>query len=229
MRGVRMSRKSVAALLLLAAGVAAAAVRSGNEYALSLVEPKAPAVRQSNAEEGRGKQFFFRYLEVLEIEKGQADGYPQMTLKTREPSSGVTVRFVVRKSVSLSVLQQTPVTSVGDAVAVTGVISAADPATREIVLNPVIVRHKDRLAPKVGKEMLAEVDSSAVVYSFTGGGVAVNVSKRDEDLIANEKEMIAKLGKEGWARHLLAEIAKRDKAERAKRDQLDIYRKPQGK
>jgi len=224
-----VSRRNVAALVLLTAGVAAAAVRSGNEYALSLVEPKAPAVRKSNADEGRGKQFFFRYLEVLEVEKGQTGGAPHMTLKTREPSSGVIVRFVVRKSVSLSVLQQAPATVVGDAVAVTGVVSAADPTAREIVLNPVIVRYKDRLAPKVGKEMLSEVDSSAVVYSFTGGGVAVNVSKRDEDLIANEKEMIAKLGKEGWARYLLTEIAKRDKAERAKRDQLDISRKPQGK
>jgi len=110
-------------------------------------------------------------------------------------------------------------------VAATGVVESADPAARTVVLNPVIVRYKDVRAPKVGKEMLAERDSSAVVYSFTGGKTAVNVSRRDADLIADEKEMIKKLGKEGWANYLIGEIAKRDKAARAERDKLDIYKK----
>lgn len=230
MKGCLVSR-AVAGVLILLLGVrsaVAAAVRSGNEYALSLVEAKTPAAQKSCVAEGKGKQFFFRYLAVLESKKGEADGAPFIELTTREPSSGVAVRFVVRKSISLAVLQQEPATGVGDAVAVTGVVESVDPAARTIVLNPVIVRCKDILAPQVGKEMLAERDSSSVVYSFTGGKRAVNVTRRDADLIANEKEMIKKLGKEGWASYLIEEIAKRDKAARAERDKLDIYKKTTG-
>lgn len=202
-----------------------AAVTSGNEYALSLVEAKTPEMQKSNMAEGLGKKHFFRYLEVLEIKKGETDGAPYIGLKTREPSSGVVVQFLVQKSISLAVLQQEPATGVGDAVAVIGVVESADPAMRMIVLNPVVVRYKDILAPKVGKEMLAERDASSVVYSFTGGGTAVNVTRRDEDLLVNEKEMIRKLGKVGWANYLIQEIAKRDQAAKTERDKLDIYKR----
>jgi len=214
-------------LLGVLSGVSArgAAVPSGNEYALSLVEAQTPAERKKLMTQGVGKNHFFRYLQVLEISKQSTNGAPVILLKTREPSSNMQVTFLVQKSISLSVLQTEPATKVGDAVAVVGVVERADPVKREMVLNPVIVRYKDLLAPKVGKEMLAERDSSAIVYSFTGGKKAVNVSKRDQDLVSNEKEMIEKLGKDGWAEYLLAEIAKRDKAERVERDKLDIYKK----
>ncbi len=202
-----------------------AAVPNGNEYALSLVEAKTPAERKKLVTQGVGKNHFFRYLHVLEITKQDNKGAPVILLKTREPSSNMQVTFLVQKSISLSVLQKDPATKVGDAVAVIGVVESADPVKREMVLNPVIVRYKDLLAPKVGKEMLSERDSSAIVYSFTGGKTAVNVSKRDQDLVVNEKEMIEKLGKDGWADYLIAEIAKRDKAERIERDKLDIYKK----
>ncbi|MEI6647604.1 MAG: hypothetical protein WCP12_16320 [bacterium] len=200
-------------------------VPNGNEYALRLVEAKTPAERKVVLSEGVGKNHFFRYLQVLEFTKSNNNGAPVIFLKTREPSSGMQVSFLVQKSISLSILQKDPVTKVGDAVAVVGFVERADPVKREIFLNPVIVRYKDLLAPKVGKEMLAERDVSAIIYSFTGGKNAVNVSKRDEDLIANEKEMIGKLGKDGWAEYLLAEIAKRNKAEIIERDKLDIYKK----
>lgn len=200
-------------------------VPNGNEYALRLVEARTPAERKTVLAEGVGKNHFFRYLQVLELTKSSNNGSPVIFLKTREPSSGMQVSFLVQKSISLSVLQKDPPTKVGDAVAVVGVVERADPVKREMMLNPVIVRYKDLLAPKVGKEMLSERDSSAVIYSFTGGKKAVNVSKRDEDLIANEKSMIEKLGKDGWAEYLLAEIAKRNKAEIIERDKLDIYKK----
>jgi len=226
MKGCLTNRIAVVALsLVLGVRLASGSVKSGNEYALSLVEAKTPAAQKISVAEGQGKQHFFRYLEVLEIKKGATGGSPYIGLKTREPSSGIIVKFLVQKSISLSVLLEEPATGVGDAVAVTGVVESADPVKRTIVLNPVIVRYKDRLAPKVGKEMLAERDSSAVVYSFTGGKEAVNVSKRDADLIVNEKEMIKKLGKDGWAKYLIEEIAKRDKAAKVKRDKLDIYKK----
>jgi len=203
----------------------AAAVPNGNDYALELVEARTPEETKELIDGAKGKQHFFRYLEVLEIKKGDNNGAPVIGLKTREPSSDMIVKFLVQKSVSLAKLQESPATSVGDAVAVTGVIERIDPKKKEIVLNPVIVRYKDRLAPKVGKEMLQEVDSSAIVYSFTAGREPVNVSKRDEDLIRNADKMIEQLGNDGWADYLKKEIAKRDKAERAERDKLDIYKK----
>jgi hypothetical protein len=206
-----------------------AAVPNGNEYALRLVEAKTPAERQTIIAEGVGKNHSFRYLHVLELRQSNTNGAPVIFLKTREPSSGMQVSFLVQKSISLSVLQKEPATQVGDAVAVLGVVERADPVKREMVLNPVIVRYKDLLSPKVGKEMLSERDSSAIIYSFTGGKKAVNVSKRDQDLVANEKEMIEKLGKDGWAEYLLGEIAKRDQAERVERDKLDIYKKHEEK
>jgi ribosomal protein L14 len=229
--GVGMKHFSVKWLAVVLLGVLSgfsargAAVPNGNEYALSLVEAKTPAERKKLVTQGVGKNHFFRYLQVLELTKQDNKGAPTILLKTREPSSNMQVTFLVQKSISLSVLQKDPATKVGDAVAVIGVVESADPVKREMVLNPVIVRYKDLLAPKVGKEMLAERDSSAIVYSFTGGKKAVNVSKRDQDLVSNEKEMIEKLGKDGWAEYLIAEIAKRDKAEIAERDKLDIYKK----
>jgi hypothetical protein len=207
--------------------ISSAAVKSGNEYALSLAEAKTPADQKALVTEGHRKQFFFRYLTVLDIQKGTNSVYPTLSLKTREPSSGFTVSFLVQKSLSLAVLLKEPATKVGDAVAVSGAVQSADPVKRTITLNPVIVRYKDLTAPKVGKEMLSERDDSAIIYSFTGGKQAVNVSKRDADLVANEKEMIQKLGKDGWAQYLITEIAKRDKAAKAQRDQLDIYKKRQ--
>lgn len=200
-------------------------VPNGNEYALRLVEAQTPAERKTVLAEGVGRNHFFRYLQVLELKKSNNNGAPVIFLKTREPSSGMQVSFLVQKSISLSILQKDPVTKVGDAVAVVGFVERADPVKREMTLDPVIVRYKDLLAPKVGKEMLSERDTSAIIYSFTGGKKAVNVSKRDEDLVANEKEMIEKLGKDGWAEYLLAEIAKRNKAEIIERDKLDIYKK----
>ena len=213
------------AVLLCAFSVCGKAVPNGNEYALELDEAKTPVELKELIKSGKGRQHSFRYLEVLAIRKAQNNGAPVIGLKTREPSSLFTVKFLVQKSISLAKLQENPPTGVGDGVAVSGVIESIDPKTKTIVLNPVIVRHKDRLAPKVGKEMLSEVDSSAVIYSFTAGKKPVNVSNRDEDLIANEKKMIEQLGNDGWAEYLLTEIAKRNKAARTNRDKLDIYKK----
>ena len=141
---VRLTNRLVVGVLSLLLGVrsASAAVKSGNEYALSLVEAKTPAAQKSSVAEGMGKQHFFRYLEVLELKKADIGGYPTIGLKTREPSSGMIIKFLVQKSISLSVLLEEPATAVGDAVAVTGVIESADPVKRTMVLNPVIVRIK---------------------------------------------------------------------------------------
>ncbi len=200
-------------------------IPSGNEYALRLVEAKSPAARKEVLAEGVGKQHFFRYLYIKSIEHGEAGGCPFISLVTREPSSEMTIRLKVEKSLSMAILLENPPSDVGDAVAVVGYIKSADPVKKEMVLGPVIVRFKDILAPKAGKEMLSEIDSSAIVYSFTGWKEPVNVTKRDEDLVKDEEAMIKKLGKEGFAKYLLAELAKRDKAAKDARNKLNIYKK----
>ncbi len=210
---------------LLVASVGSASVPSGNELALYLKEAKTPAARKMLLDEALGKPHFFRYLQIEELQPGESGGAPYMDLIAREPSSSMRVRFKVVKSLSLATLKEAPVSAIGDAIAVTGVIESMDSVKRELVLNPVIVRYKDRLAPKVGKEMHYERDNSGIVYSFTGGKEPVNVSKRDEDLVKHEGRIIAERGKDGWAKFLLDEIAKRDKAAKAERDKLGIYRK----
>jgi len=210
---------------LLALPVARGSIPSGNEFALYYTEAKTQPVRKQVLDDALGKQHFFRFLRIISLHEGETNGYPFVALTTVEPSSQMTVSFTAVKSMSLAVLKDAPVSAVGDALAVTGVVKSVDPARRLIELGPVIVRYKDRLAPKIGKEMLAERLNSGIVYSFTGGKEAVNVSKRDEDLIQYEDKILAERGKDGWAQFLLDEIAKRDKVEKARRDNLGIYRK----
>jgi len=198
---------------------------NGNEVALYLSEAKTPADLKVLLDEGLGKQHFFRYLRISDAVEGETNGYPYVAISTVEPSSGWTVKFTAVKSISLAKLKEDPPSKVGDALAVTGVLRQVDPKTKTIVLCPVVVRYKDRLAPKCGKEMLSEVDNTAVVYSFTGGKEPINVSKRDADLLAYEAQITAEKGKDGWAKFLRDEIAKRNKAARADRDKLGIYRK----
>lgn len=211
--------------VLLIACVGLGGVPSGNELALYLSEAKTPADRKAILNEALGKQHFFRYLRIEDMEQGESGGAPFIALTTREPSSHMLVRFKVVKSLSLATLKEARASDIGDAIAVTGVVESVDPAKRVMVLNPVIVRYKDRDSPKVGKEMHYERDPSGIIYSFTGGKEPVNVSKRDEDLLQNEATIIAERGKEGWARFLLDEIAKRDKAAKSERDKLGIFRK----
>ncbi|MDA3925314.1 MAG: hypothetical protein PF904_11520 [Kiritimatiellae bacterium] len=227
---MRIFLKSLRAVVSLAAlfcacSAQAAAVPNGNDYALEVVEASTPADIKEVLAEGVGRKHLFRYLEVLDIKKGNNKGAPVIGIKAREPSSDMIVKFLVQKSISLSIIQKTPSTQVGDGVAVTGVVESVDPKKKTMVLNPVIVRYKDRTTPKVGREMMEEVDDSSIIYSFTAGKKPVNLTKRDEDLIADEKKMVKELGADAWAAYLLREISKRDKAERIKRNKLDIYRK----
>ena len=210
---------------MLAGSTAFGKTPNGNEFALYLTEAKTGAEQKALIADALGKQHFFRYLKIVTMQEGQTNGYPFVFLAMKEPSSHLTVWCTVMKSLSLQKLQEEPVTKVGDCVAITGVVAIADLHKNLIVLNPVIVRYKDLPAPKPGKELLAERDSSAVIYSFTGGKNPVNVTKRDADLLANEKEMLESLGKDGWSKYLLAEIAKRDKAAAEQRNKMNIFRK----
>jgi len=132
-----------------------------------------------------------------------------------EPSSFLDVKFVVKKRVSLRKLQEEPVTKVGDALAITGVMKDAN--TSFITLGPVVVRHKDRLTPKRGKEMLYEVDPSATFYSYTGGKRPVSLTYKDRDLLKYKHSILSSQGKQGWTEFLEQELAKREKARAAAR------------
>ena len=223
--GVGRGRLLVMAMAFMATAIAWGKPENGNEFSLTLAGAKTPEARKHVMDEALGKPHFFRYLHIETLEEGEADGCPFVRLTTYEPSSQWTVVFKVVKSMSLAVLKADPPSAAGDAIAVSGVVRSVDPTTREIVLNPVIVRYKDSLGPKPGKELYHERDTSGVIYSFTGGKEAVNVSKRDEDLLQYEEKMLAERGKDGWAQFLITEIAKRDKAAKAARDKLGIYRK----
>jgi hypothetical protein len=125
------------------------------------------------------------------------------------------VRFNVVKPNSLGVLRADPATKVGDAIAVTGVIGGVTSNT--IVFSQAIVRHKDILHPKRGKELLCDVDPNATFYSFTGGKRPVSLSAKDRDLLQYRDQVIARDGREGWAEFLERELAKRQAARAAER------------
>ena len=78
-----------------------------------------------------------------------------------------------------------------------------------IQLNEPIVRHKDRLSPKIGKELLSEVDPGATFYSYTEGPRPVNLEARDRDLLQHRDRILGAAGPKGWTEFLEAEIAKR--------------------
>ena len=71
------------------------------------------------------------------------------------------------------------------------------------------MRHKDRLSPKVGKELLGEVNPGATFYSYTEGPRPVKLEFRDRDLLANRDKVLAEGGPKAWAEYLEKEIAKR--------------------
>ena len=201
----------LAALLAAAsmASVAKAETSNGNDFALYYSEAKTPAERSKLLEEHKGRPHLFRYLQVMEIEEKNGRAFD---ITAFEPSSLMDVRFVVTKTESLKKLREEPATKRGDAVALTGVVMGI--ASNTIFLNPVIIRHKDILTPKRGKEMLYEVDASATFYSFTGGERPVSLTYQDRDLLQYEAQIKARDGKKGWAEFLEREVAKR-KAERA--------------
>jgi hypothetical protein len=103
---------------------------------------------------------------------------------------------------------------VGDAIAVTGKVAGIEPAKNTIVLGETIMRHKDRLSPKMGKELLGEVNPGATFYSYTEGPRPINLEFRDRDLLARRDEIMATGGPKAWFEYLEKEIAKR-KQERA--------------
>ena len=198
----------VAALILgVAVSGAVAKTSNGNDFALYYIEARDDLERKELLDDARGRPHFFRYLQIMELEKGEKDGRPFIAIVAFEPASYMDVKFFVSKRVSLSKLSEAPVSTIGDAIAVTGVIKSVSKNT--ITLSPMVVRHKDRLYPKRGKEMLYEVDPGATFYSYTGGKKAVSLTYKDRDLLQYRDRVLAKGGKQGWADFLAGELVKR--------------------
>jgi len=206
---------AAAPLLLLAAGPGFAGTSNGNDFALTFSEAATDAERAAVLDEARGRPHYFRYLRIVCLEEGEKDGRPYVAVDAVEPSSLMRVTFSVTRPVSLRKMQDEPRSGTGDAVAVTGKVTDADRERNTITLGEVIVRHKDRLAPKVGKELLGEVNPDAVYYMFTYGKRPIKVRYRDRDLLESKDKIIAEQGKQGWADFLEARLAERA-GERAK-------------
>ena len=196
-------------VLLALMCAAAAATSNGNEFALAMSEAKTPAARKAVLDDAMGRPHFFRYLQIMEMQPVTEDGRAGFKITAFEPSSYTDVIFTVTMPVSLSILKADPATKVGDAIAVTGKIAGIEPAKNGILLGETIVRHKDRMSPKVGKELLGEVNPGATFYSYTEGPRPIKLEFRDRDLLQSRDKIMAAGGPKAWVEFLETEIAKR--------------------
>jgi len=199
----------VAVLITALTGSLKAATSNGNEFALALSEAKTPAARQSVVAGAVGRPHFFRYLQIIEMQQSADGGRAGYKISAFEPSSYMDVVFTVTMPVSLALLKADPASKVGDAIAVTGKVLGIDAEKNAILLDEPIVRHKDRLSPKVGVELLSEVNPGATFYSYTEGPRPVKLEARDRDLLQHRDRVLAAGGPKGWTEFLEAEIAKR--------------------
>ncbi len=199
-------------LLFAAATPAAARTANGNEFALYYSEAKTPAARADLLREAKDNPHFFRYLQIISIRTGTTNDAECVHITAFEPSSLMDVTFTITAPVSLKTLRTAPESGPGEAIAITGRVLSVDEKRNAIVLGETLVRHKDRLSPAVGKELLCEVTPNGTFYSFTGGGKEVNLTYQDRDLLRHQSEIISKQGKKGWSDFLEAELAKRNAA-----------------
>ncbi|MEO6787540.1 MAG: hypothetical protein ABI318_15525 [Chthoniobacteraceae bacterium] len=209
-----------AALSLCIALTSQAATSNGNDFALALVEAKTPSAKKAVLDDAQGRPHFFRYLQIMEMDEVKAGGNPGVRIIAFEPASYLDVKFTITMPNSLALLREDPVTEKGNAIAVTGKVLGLDPASGAILLDQPIVRNKDRLSPKIGKELLSEVNPGATFYSYTEGPRPLKLEARDRDLLQQRDKILAAGGPKAWFEFLEKEIAKRKQqraAEAAKR------------
>ncbi len=203
-------------LTVCAAGTAAARTSNGNEFALYYSEARTDTERNAVFEEAKGRPHFFRYLQIMEIQTvTNEQGQIAIHITAFEPSSLMDVVVTVDQPVSISKLLEEPASKLGDAVALTGRVVEVDKKKNTIRLDPVIVRHKDRLSPAAGKEMHYETNPDGKFYSFTDGPRPINLSYRDRDLLQHRAAILEGQGPLAWCEFLEREL-KRRKEERAK-------------
>jgi hypothetical protein len=191
------------------AAVGSAETSNGNDFALAFCEAKTPAAKKAVLDDATGRPHYFRYLQIMEMVPVTEDGQEGVKITAFEPSSYFDVKFTVTMANSLALLREQPTSKQGDAIAVTGRVVGFDPAQNAILLESPIVRHKDRLSPKIGKELLGEVKPGATFYSYTEGPRPINLEYRDRDLLVNRDRIMAQGGPKAWAEYLETEIAKR--------------------
>ena len=132
-------------------------VRNGNELALNYSTNNA-AGKAALMKSVGGAYHTFRYLKVTEI-KTNAPRAGVVTVTTVEPSSDVIIRITLSTPLSLETVKTL---QTGDCVSCKGRINSPGPAqTNLLVLDPAVINHKDRAAPKLSKELLREVDKNA--------------------------------------------------------------------
>lgn len=132
-------------------------VRNGNETVLAWSTNQA-AGKQVLQKQAQGIFHTFRYLRVTAVKKDQPTT-GAMTVTTVEPSSDMKVALVVTKPLSLE-LAATLTTN--DSVSAYGRIKSIGlEAPDLVVVEPALLKHKDRSAPKLTKELLHEVDPTA--------------------------------------------------------------------
>jgi len=208
-------------LFLALMSVARAATSNGNDFALALVESKTPAAKKAVLDDATGRPHFFRYLQIMEMDEVKLGEQTGVRITAFEPASYLDVKFTVTMPNSLALLREDPVTQKGNAIAVTGKVLGIEQGTNAILLDQPIVRHKDRNSPKMGKELLAEVNPGATFYSYTEGPRPIKLEARDRDLLQHRDKILAEGGPKGWFEFLDKEIAKRKQqraADAAKRE-----------
>jgi hypothetical protein len=209
-----------AALLLCITLNARAATSNGNDFALALIEAKTSVAKKAVLDDAQGRPHFFRYLQIMEMDEVKMGEQTGVRITAFEPASYLDVKFTVTMPNSLALLREDPVSQKGTAIAVTGKVAGIEKGTNAIVLDQPIVRHKDRLSPKIGRELLSEVNPGATFYSYTEGSRPIKLEARDRDLLQHRDRILADGGPKAWFEFLEKEIAKRKQqraAEAAKR------------
>lgn len=146
-----------AVMLMLCAAGGWARTRNGNDLALDFASAD-DGEKARVSESAVGNVYFFRYLRIVDVEAGVTNRLPYVRMSTVEPASDMYVDFVVRKTESLKKVEPL---GIDDGIAVLGRVTSIGERFNAIVLDPVIVRYRDRLQPKTGKELLHEVDPDA--------------------------------------------------------------------
>ena len=152
-RGLAMA---VVTLTLAAGASRGEAVRNGNELALTYTRADAPG-KAAIRKESEGKLHTFRFLKVFRIDPDPAGGFS--VYFTREPSSDLVVEIHPQGPVSRQVVAAV---ATNDCLAVNGRLAKIGESPESFVVQPAVIRSKDRPAPKGEKELLHEIDPNAV-------------------------------------------------------------------
>ncbi len=154
---MRMGSILALAILFGAFRGQAEGVRNGNEFALNYSRADKDG-RKALRRDYENKLLTFRFLKVVRIETNAIAGaLPVYT--TVEPSSDATVILYPQGPVSRQVAATV---ASNDCVVANGRLAPLGDDATTFVINPAVLRSKDRDAPKGEKELLPEIDPTAV-------------------------------------------------------------------